>query len=241
MNALGPRPPPRAAAGVAPLLLALDRGRSEAQALWQVRRLVAGLGRDVVARPLEGLVAEARALRPHLAVVPLDAPPGPLGRWVRRRGAVARALVREAGCAVLSVRPGAEPIRRLLVPLDRTEAAARILPLVEEVALAYGARVLLLRVARRRDHLLDAAPATPVGLARSLEPARARLAAAGLEVEALGRLGDPRVEIVTCAEERAVDLVALTDRARWGLGAWLGGSCVDYVQREHRGALLVAP
>ena len=132
-------------------------------------------------------------------------------------------------------------LRRILVPLAGPERAEQVLPLVADVARAHDASVLLLRVSRRRDHLHDPWPITATALAHSLHPARARLASAGVEAQAVGRLGDPAAEIVACAEEHDVDLIVMTDRPRGRLARLLGGSPVDYVRREFRGPVLVQP
>jgi nucleotide-binding universal stress UspA family protein len=219
----------------------------DAAASEQLTGLAAALSRqgvDAAARvrtgaPAVELLAELEATRPYLTAIVSDGGPGLVG-W--RRDEVTRALLRSSPTPLLLCRPlaaPARPFRRLLVPLDDGERSAAILPLVEDLARAHGARVLLLRVSRRRDHLHDPWPIDAEGLAGSLYAARTRLAAAGVEVEALGRFGDPAAEIVSCAEERAVDLIALSGGAPGGLTSWLRAPVLQYVRREFAGAILV--
>lgn len=135
--------------------------------------------------------------------------------------------------------PPPRSVTQVLVPLDGTPRAARILPAVADLARAHDARVLLLRVARRRDHLFDPQPVTTTTLVASLAGARERLLDVGVDAVALGRFGDPAAEVVACAEERGVDVIALTPGRRTGLRRWLSPSVTDHVLREFRGAVLL--
>lgn len=184
------------------------------------------------------LARELRAIRPSW-VAGLDAG----GALRRRPGRLARRLLGSGAPALLSrsSSAGAAPVRlwQVLVPLDGSARAARILPAVADLARAHGARVLLLRVSRRRDHLFDAEPPTTASLAASLLEARRALAAVGVEAVTLGRFGDPAAEVVACAEERGVELIALTTGRRRGPRRWLSPSVTDHVLREFAGAVLV--
>lgn len=161
----------------------------------------------------------------------------------RGSGELARRLIGSGAPALLSTARGAAAsparIRQVLVPLDGSARAARILPAVADLARAHGARVMLLRVARRRDHLFDETPVTTTSLADSLLHARRTLVEAGVDAVALGRFGDPAAEVVACAEERGVELIALTAGRRRGLRRWLSPSVTDHALREFTGALLV--
>lgn len=226
-----------------PVMVALDGSTAAEQLLWRVRPLAERLRLPLVVSS-GALLAEITAVRPSLVAVLDRRRPGVLGS---RRAELPDELLRGGVAPILRCKPWTEgeppsrPVRRILVPLDGSARATAVLPLVEDLGRAYDATVLLLRVSRRRDHLHDPWPITATALAHSLYPARVRLASAGLNVQVIGRFGDAAAEIVSCAEEHAADLLVMAHRPRGGLARLLGGSHVDYVRREFRGALLVQP
>ena len=193
--------------------------------------------------PASEILDEIARRPPYLVALTTHGRSG-IARWIR--GSVAQRLLRRSPAPLLVCRPFEDasegdhgPFRRILVPLDGSERANRILPLVQDVARSYGSRVVLLRVARRLDAAQHDPPITPDGLARSLHDARARLESAQVEVEARGRFGDAAAEVVACADEHAVDLIAMSTHGRTGLRRWLFGSVAEHVFDECRAPLLV--
>lgn len=215
--------------------------------LREVLSRVARPGRRVethvrVGEPASEILGEARRLDAYLVALTTRGRSG-VARWLH--GSVAQRLLRRCPAPLLLCRPvapteGAPPaFRRVLVPLDGSERSARILPLVQDVARAYDAQVVLLRVSRRLDHASDPESITTEALARSLERERARVADAQVRVQLEGRFGDAAAEIVAYAEERGVDLVAMTTHGRRGLARWLFGSVAEHVFDSCQAPLLV--
>ncbi len=195
--------------------------------------------------PAGELLAEVEADPPDLVALTSHGRGG-LRRWLR--GAVAARLLRRCPVPLLVCRPEPPPpgpggpFRRLLVPLDGSERAAGVLPLAQDLARAYGAAVVLLRVARRRDAGLaaDAPPLDARALEGSLAGALAFVRAAGVEAEARGRLGDPAAEIVDAVADEGADLVVLSTHGRTGLARWVFGSVAEHVLHQVAVPVLVA-
>ena len=116
--------------------------------------------------------------------------------------------------------------KRILVPLDRSDAAQGVLPMVGHLARGSGATVRLLHIAPIPEGRV--APNGRVIAYASQEMERIqfnrlgylRTAAAQLEgvpVESVVRFGDPVKEIICEAEAFGADLIALTTSNRSGL------------------------
>ena len=167
-------------------------------------------------------------------------------RWVR--GSVAERVLRECEVPLLLCNPyGLEPrlegpFKRVLVPLDGSEMADRILPLVEEVARAHDSQVTLLRVeplviTELPSPLFAGSLWDPAPLQESLAPQRDRLATAGLRVEARAAYGVVAAEVLSAARE--ADLLAMTTHGRGGVARWWFGSVAEQVLRHAPCPLLV--
>jgi nucleotide-binding universal stress UspA family protein len=127
--------------------------------------------------------------------------------------------------------------KRILVPLDRSDTARSVLPVVADMARGSGGTVRLLHVApvpteRIGDHGRVVAFVNQE--MERIEGSRLdylREAEAGLEgvpVESVVRFGDPAEEIVREADAFDADLIAVTTEDR----GWLGhvfGSVADRV------------
>ena len=127
--------------------------------------------------------------------------------------------------------------KRILVPLDRSDTARSVLPVVADMARGSGGTVRLLHVApvpteRVGDHGRVVSYVNQE--MERIEGSRLdylREAEAGLEgvaVESVVRFGDPAEEIVREAEAFDADLIAVTTEDR----GWLGhvfGSVADRV------------
>ena len=117
--------------------------------------------------------------------------------------------------------------RKILVPLDGSPLADAVLPLVQAMAQASGARVTLLRVeplvvTEVPSPILAGSLWDPGAAAASLSPQRDRLAAAGLDVEAVAAYGVVAAEILRAAAD--VDLLAIATHGRSGVARWWFGS-----------------
>jgi len=169
-------------------------------------------------------------------------------RWVR--GSVAERVLRSCPAPLLlwTTRSLGRPAPtggtdRILVPLDGSDAAAEVLPLVADWARVHGSEVALLGVHPFVADLPMPVPTThpaywdPAKVAAGLEPHRERLARAGIPARVEARLGSPAGEILAAAAE--ADLVAMTTHGRTGVGRWLFGSVAEHVLRRCERPLLV--
>ena|SRR2546426_752581 len=121
--------------------------------------------------------------------------------------------------------------KRILVPLDRSEAAQFVLPLIADMARSSGATVRLLHVApipseRVADNGRLVAYASQemerieFDRREYLKTAEAELE--GVPVESVVRFGDPAREIILEADAFGADLIAVTARGRGWLRRALG-------------------
>ena len=117
--------------------------------------------------------------------------------------------------------------KRILVPLDGSELAERIVPHVEAIAKGTGAETILLRITDPMHATIAAeAPAEArkwlefdqAKAAKYLEGVAKRLQDAGLRTKLEVAVGEPAVEILTVAEKEDVDLIAIgwnAEKYRW--------------------------
>ena len=139
--------------------------------------------------------------------------------------------------------------KRILVPIERSDAARSVLPLVADLARGSGATVRLVHVAplpteRLADNGRVVAYASQemerIEFARRdcLKIAEAELE--GVPVESVVRFGDPAREILVEAETFGADLIAVTaGRRRW-LPRLLRGVAGTLLRRSNVPVLLVA-
>jgi nucleotide-binding universal stress UspA family protein len=123
----------------------------------------------------------------------------------------------------------------ILVALENSRTDEAILAHVERLARLAGSRLLLVHVAdgwvARHLEQLNLADSAEMREDRAyLESVRSRLAAAGLEVEAELARGEPADEIVRLAEEKGVDLIAMSTHGHRLLGDLIYGSTAHKVR-----------
>lgn len=121
--------------------------------------------------------------------------------------------------------------KKILVPLDGSDLAAKIIPQVKTLAKQTNAQVTLLSVGSSNICAIGPAkggeaeapcPETP--LANHLESITGKLKGAGIEANWVYRLGrHPAQEIVAYADENQFDLIALASHGA-GEVAWVLGS-----------------
>jgi len=201
--------------------------------------------------PVERIAEHAERSSALLVVMSTHGRSG-LTRFVR--GSVAEGLLRRCMVPVLVANPRAVDVhtaggelrfKRLLVPLDGSDVALEVLPLVEEVATRFEAEVLLLEVAwqipssTEGPFLMPPILRTPAEIAAGLEPVRKRLAARGIDARVLTGYTPVALEIIDVAEREAVDLVVMSTHGRSGVSRWLFGSVAEQVLRHCTRPLLV--
>jgi len=127
--------------------------------------------------------------------------------------------------------------KKILVPLDGSDLAAKILPQVEELAQQVKAQVILLAVGSSDTceggeappgAMKEGAACPELPLAGYLEQAAGKLRAQGVEVQWVYKKGDPAREIVAYAADNEVDLIALASHGA-GEIAWVMGSVAKKV------------
>ena len=137
---------------------------------------------------------------------------------------------------------------RILVALDGSEVAERILPHVEALAEKFGSTVTLLQATTPPETLVAASTAEPGAAAavdptptieaerhetqRYLEAVTDRLRRRGLAVESESPQAGAAEIIVERASELGADLIAMTTHGRGGLGRLVFGSVADAVLRS---------
>ena len=176
------------------------------------------------------LAAYAMNLRPTWIVM-LSHTRGALARFLL--GETATEFVRDSPCPVLMVHEGNVPTdaRHVLVPLDGSALAERMVHPATAFAKAIGADVTLLMAQS------DARHAEPDGyLARQAETVRAVGVTTEVRVVTQGHAADV---IVATAESRLGTVVALATHGRGGLSKLVWGSVTDQVVHRTHGAVLV--
>lgn len=164
------------------------------------------------------------------------------------RGSVAERVLRSCEVPVLLCSPLAFASRHaaqfatILVPLDGSERAERVLPFVQRIATAHDSQVKLLRVeplvvSELPSPILTGSLWDPQPLEQSLRPAVDRLESAGLKADACAAYGVVAAEVLRASE--GVDLLAMTTHGRSGLSRWWFGSVAETVLRQARCPLLV--
>ena len=139
--------------------------------------------------------------------------------------------------------------KKILVCLDGSEIAEKIIPFVRDEALAIGSRVILLRVVSIPSNLTLDIPGFPaVPFTRSSMPEQLKkedniakaylrkvardLREQGIKVMSKTMIGPPGPTIISYASEINVDLIAIASHGHSGLRNLLVGSVAEYVVRE---------
>ncbi len=134
------------------------------------------------------------------------------------------------------------PPKRVLVPLDGSERAEKVLPYAAEYAKLFYAELVLIRVCEQPEITADYPEAnTPISwdkhIARIrshyqgqcsiyLEVVKDRLKEKGLKVTTEALLGDAAEEIIGYVRQNRCDLVAMTTYGRSGVAGWMSDSLV---------------
>ncbi|MFB6249618.1 MAG: universal stress protein [Salinibacter sp.] len=159
-------------------------------------------------------------------------------------GSVTEEVVRTADCPTLTVRADADAapeqaVRRILVPIDFSEASEGALAHAKEIALTYGAELNLLHVVEQPFYP-SAYGVDPISfptqevvdrVEKQLgEMARTSVGYEHVVVEAT--VGDPASTILDHVDENEVDFVVIATHGRTGLDRMLLGSVAERVLRR---------
>ncbi len=185
--------------------------------------------------PAEHIVMESEKEPDTLIVMSTHGRSG-VGRWVM--GSVSDKVLRSTDKPLLIIRAEGNDavldgtIGQIIVPLDGSALAEKILPHAIALAKALEAKVCLVR-ATQDDESDDG------GLGHLERLAETFRDEGVAEVEELLLHGDPATAIVDLTHEYPDALVAMTTHGRSGFGRWLMGSVADRVVRHAAGPVLV--
>jgi nucleotide-binding universal stress UspA family protein len=175
-------------------------------------------GHELVLMATHGRSALGRVLFGNVALRVLQASPVPVLLF--------RPLQRPDG--TLSPAETREPagFRRILVPLDGSEAAEEILPEAGRMARTFESQLLLLR------SVPGGAGVEAKAAGEYLEAWKTKLEAAGLRAGWAVREGRAAEEALAVIRERSVDAVALTTHGRTGAARAMYGSVAERLLRD---------
>lgn len=129
-----------------------------------------------------------------------------------------------------------ERYKKILVPLDGSECAERILPKVEKLATELKATISLLRVAYAHTFPGVDPTEAEVAVVREAEEylhgLEERLKARGFKVDSHVRYGDEAEEILDHSAQKDIDLIAMSTHGRSGVKRWLLGSVAEKILRH---------
>lgn len=185
------------------------------------------------ADPAAAIVDRARSLHASLIVQTTHARED-LERW--SRGSVTERVLRCAPTPMLLFNPtnSLSRLGKILVPLDGSEHAERILPLVSAFASSYGSEVILLRVGVPKAGAADVA-----ALRESLVESQRLLEESQLRVRVVVTLAHSvALAILDVAEGEGAELIAMTTHGETAK-SWHFGSTADKIFRHSPLPLLV--
>ena len=167
---------------------------------------------------------------------------GGVGRWVF--GSVADRVLRNATCPVLLTRSGAATpheayINRILIPLDGSHLAERVLPYAGALAQAFNAEIILTRVVSLPTTIYGMPEALPLLVTEAhsyerqatdyLHEWQKYLEHKGLRSRVV--IAQPPVaeSLLAMAHTQNVNLIAMSTHGRSGVRRWVYGSVTDRV------------
>ena len=166
-------------------------------------------------------------------------------------GSVTEEVVRKAACPVLTVRTGAEEspaqaVRRILVPVDFSDASQTAVRHANELAQTYGAQVDLLHVVEQvvypSAYGVDPVYLPPQEVIARVETNLGEMARTDLgneSVQISATVGYAPLTILDYIEENDIDLVVIATHGRTGLDRMLLGSVAERVIRHSSAPVFV--
>ena len=126
--------------------------------------------------------------------------------------------------------------KSILVPLDGSKLAEKILAEVEELALLLNARLNLIYFSKA--HVFPGVDPTDaqvrvVSEAKEyLDNLKEQLLAKKIDIEIHTPYGNPAAKILEVSKRHDIDLIAMSTHGRSGIGRWLLGSVAEKVVRH---------
>ena len=133
--------------------------------------------------------------------------------------------------------------KSILVPLDGSKLAEKILAEVEELALLLNARLNLIYVSKA--HVFPGVDPTDaqvrvVNKAKEyLDNLKEQLLAKKIDIEIHTPYGNPAAKILEVSKRHDIDLIAMSTHGRSGIGRWLLGSVAEKVVRHSEKPVLL--
>jgi nucleotide-binding universal stress UspA family protein len=176
-------------------------------------------------------------------------------RGIRRMllGSVTEEVVRKASCPVLTVRTDApdaprKAVRRILVPVDFSDAAETAVAHANEIAQTYGAEIDLLHVIEEvvypSAYGVEMPPISSDAVGARVEESLGTIARDEIgheHVQISATIGYAPLSILDYVEENDVDLVVIATHGRTGLDRVLLGSVTERVLRQSPVPVFVVP
>lgn len=166
-------------------------------------------------------------------------------------GSVTEEVVREADCPTLTVRADADAtpeqaVRRILVPVDFSDASEVAVDHAKEIALTYGAEIDLLHVVEQpfypSAYGIDSVTFPTQEVVDRVEKQLGELARTEIGYEHVmveATAGDPADEILSHVDDNESDLVVIATHGRTGLDRILLGSVAERVLRRSEAPVFV--
>lgn len=168
-------------------------------------------------------------------------------RWLL--GSVAEKILREARNPLFLVRAkegakteGQAALNSIIVPLDGSALAERILPHVIDLAKAMNLKIILIQaftlkqiIHTYKDYIPDFAAlqkSTESGASRYLEGKEQQLKGAGLDVSSIAAEGEAAETILELARGAPDSLLAMCTHGESGIRRWMLGSVTEKVVRH---------
>ncbi len=225
---------------------------AESEARSYLREQAKGYGDRVqisvrMGQPADQIVDGADEMTDPVVVMTTHGRSG-IGRWLY--GSVADRVVRGSGAPVLLIRSGtkdrhAETVQTVVVSLDGSVYAEAALPYGKELAQAFDAELMLVRVAETTQlyGMLGSEPMTPASAdtfneigQRLVQEAQDYLAAVaeplrkdGVKVRTETLEGFPAEQLMALEREMSVDLIVMATHGRSGLGRLVFGSVAERI------------
>ena len=129
--------------------------------------------------------------------------------------------------------------KRILVPLDGSKTAEKVIPSVITEARLHGAVVVLLRVIAPLRQSIMTSPNILTQVLKeveliaqeNLEEIAVKIRAEELEVEIIIERGPPARKIIEISQKTACDLIIIGTHGETGMGQWRFGSVANKVIR----------
>jgi len=162
-------------------------------------------------------------------------------------GSVAESLLRLTHTPLWLMRPGdsaaraAQPLRRILVPLDGSTHAEQVLLPAQRLAAVDGARLILARALVCHQHSSDTATIRQKQeIETYLKEIATRLETQGITIDiAVGTADQPARALLNLSRELQADAVALATRGQGGWQRLIMGSVADKIIRASPVPVLV--